>query len=150
MKSLLMLLCFCLLTGSTNLRAQDEDKDAPHFPKPGELYEWKYYEEPEPGPSTDDNPFVDVNPEVIKSVQPNYPESMRQKQLNRTLYVKVLVSEKGGIVRGQMKMQDYKANKAFAEAAIEAVKQWQFSPAQKDGKPVKVWVTVPVRFRYKK
>jgi TonB family protein len=33
------------------------------------------------------------------------------------------------------------------EKAIEAVKQWRFAPARKDGKPVPVAVDVEVNFR---
>jgi len=33
------------------------------------------------------------------------------------------------------------------EKAIEAVKQWKFEPAMKDGKPVAVQINVEVSFR---
>jgi TonB family protein len=33
------------------------------------------------------------------------------------------------------------------EKAIEALKQWRFEPAMKDGKPVAVQVSVEVNFR---
>ena len=33
------------------------------------------------------------------------------------------------------------------KSAVEAIKQWRFSPAQKDKKPVAVKVTVEVQFR---
>jgi protein TonB len=32
------------------------------------------------------------------------------------------------------------------DAAVEAVRRWVFTPAIANGKPVKVWVGVPVRF----
>jgi TonB family protein len=34
----------------------------------------------------------------------------------------------------------------FDQAAIDAVRQWKFKPAMAKGKPVAVWVAVPVRF----
>jgi hypothetical protein len=37
--------------------------------------------------------------------------------------------------------------KAFEEASYNAVKQWKFSPAQMQGKPVAVWVTIPFKFK---
>ena len=35
---------------------------------------------------------------------------------------------------------------AFAEAAVEAVKQWEFEPGMKDGQPVKTRVRLPMSF----
>jgi periplasmic protein TonB len=34
----------------------------------------------------------------------------------------------------------------FDEAAIEAVKKWEFTPAKSGGKPVACWVTFPISF----
>jgi TonB family protein len=38
-------------------------------------------------------------------------------------------------------------NTIFERPALEAAKQWLFSPALKDGKPVDVWLTVPFTFK---
>ena len=37
--------------------------------------------------------------------------------------------------------------RALDEKAIEAVNQWKFEPAQKDGRPVAVAINVEVQFR---
>ena len=138
--------CFLFIFTISTLQAQEED--TLRFPNPGEKYEWKYWDNSEPYPSPDEFQRVDVNPEVIKTVAPKFPESMKQKKISLTVYLHVLISENGGIMRGQMDIKTYKAHQDFADAAIEAVKQWQFSPARTDGKPVKVWVMVPIKFTY--
>jgi len=40
-----------------------------------------------------------------------------------------------------------KKDLAFDQAAIAAVRQWVFSPAQKAGKPVACWFSVAVPFQ---
>jgi len=35
------------------------------------------------------------------------------------------------------------------KAAVEAIKQWEFKPAIKEGKPIAVWVTFPTTFMLK-
>ena len=37
----------------------------------------------------------------------------------------------------------------LAKAAVDAVKQWKFTPATLKGMPVAVWIVVPVSFRLK-
>jgi TonB family protein len=36
-------------------------------------------------------------------------------------------------------------DRAFADAVVDAVKQWQFTPAQRNGAPVATKVVLPVR-----
>jgi TonB family protein len=38
------------------------------------------------------------------------------------------------------------SNQVFDEAAIEAVRKWEYQPAQQDGRPVAVYFTVVVEF----
>jgi protein TonB len=33
------------------------------------------------------------------------------------------------------------------QAAVEAVQRWRFEPARHEGRPVAVWVSLPIRFR---
>jgi len=37
------------------------------------------------------------------------------------------------------------SDREFAEAVVDAVKQWQFTPAQRNGAPVAMKVVLPVR-----
>ena len=37
-------------------------------------------------------------------------------------------------------------NDVFNQSAVDAAKQWVFTPATKEGKPVSVWVSVPFKF----
>ena len=39
---------------------------------------------------------------------------------------------------------------SFDNAAINAIGKTEFKPAQKDGKPIAVWISIPVVFKLKK
>ena len=98
---------------------------------------------------TDDNapppafvPF-EKEPVLIRKVDPVYPKLAREAELEGTVHVNVWVDKQG-------KVRDVKILKStseiFNQPVIDAVKQWQFSPAMMKNGPVAVWVAVPFRF----
>lgn len=80
---------------------------------------------------------LSVIPKLIKSVQPHYPLRARAQGVTGTVVVEYIIDEKGK-VHNPIIYQT--TNPIFDAVALEAVKQWQFEPGQKDGKPVKVRV----------
>jgi outer membrane biosynthesis protein TonB len=46
-----------------------------------------------------------------------------------------------------LKKPDPEGAEALAEAAKEALSQWRYEPATRDGKPVKVFFTVVIDFK---
>lgn len=85
---------------------------------------------------------VDVRPQVRRQVPPRRPDVSTTADV---VVVRVLVSPAGRpadvrIVRGA------KGAAAYDRAAIDAVKQWTFSPAQKRSRAVSCWVHVGVPF----
>ncbi len=87
-------------------------------------------------------PF-EKEPVVIRKVDPVYPKLAREAELEGTVHVNIWVDKQG-------KVRDVKVLKAtseiFVQPVIDAVKQWQFSPAMMKNGPVPVWVAVPFRF----
>jgi len=57
-----------------------------------------------------------------------------------------LVDEKGNTVKTQVLKSDG-TKLGFEEAASRALMQMKWKPAMQRDKPVKVWISVPVRFR---
>ncbi len=100
-------------------------------------------EEKLPGP--DDQVPADVMPEAITKQPPVYPEEARAKGVQGTVIVKALVGRDGRVVD----MRLAQGVEGLDEAALSAVRKWRFSPAQYAGKPVAVWVVVPVKFSLK-
>jgi hypothetical protein len=113
-------------------------------------------------PSDKEIPY-DKEPAVVKRVEPKYPASMLRGGWEAAVYMKAFIAVDGSVIEAKSekiqvtvaKSEDkddefagQKADgKAFEEAAYNAVKQWKFSPAQMQGKPVAVWVTIPFRFK---
>ena len=83
-------------------------------------------------------------PQAISTPDPEYTEEARNAKTQGTCVLWLIVDEHGNprdvrVVRGLGFGLDAKA--------IEAVKQWRFQPAEKDGHPVNVQISVEVGFR---
>lgn len=71
---------------------------------------------------------------VIKRVQPVYPAIAKAAGVEGTVKVNVLVSESGNVVSAEV----LDGPQLLRDAALDAARQWQYKPAEVDGKPVKV------------
>jgi TonB family protein len=83
-------------------------------------------------------------PQAISTPDPEYTEEARNAKTQGTCILWMIVDDQGHprdirVVRGLGMGLDAKA--------IEAVKQWKFQPALKDGRPVNVQISVEVGFR---
>lgn len=119
---------------STDLDFDDAMVDMPPPPPPGSGEEeeeiLEFY-------------MVEQKPELVHSVNPVYPEIARKAGLNGKVFLKFLVDKTGRVsnvtvLRGQ---------EIFRQAAIDAILQFRFKPAQQNDKPVSVWMTQPISFR---
>jgi len=86
---------------------------------------------------------VEELPEAITRVPPEYPEEARKAKAEGTVQVQALVGA-DGLVQ-QVKILS-SPSPLLNPAASDAVRKWVFKPAMAHGKPVAVWVTIPVRF----
>jgi TonB family protein len=85
------------------------------------------------------------NPELISKKQPIYPEIARKAKVSGQVILQVVVRKDGSV--GDISVLRSPGSKfGFDEAAIAAVKQWRYKPAQQNGKPVDVYFTVVVDF----
>lgn len=84
-----------------------------------------------------------IPPKQIYSAKPKYPEAERQARREGTVKLKLVVRS-DGVPRDVTVSQSLGPD--FDSAAMDAVKQWKFSPAIKDGKPVSVQIAVEVDF----
>lgn len=91
-------------------------------------------------------PFVPVEryPEIVKAVAPAYPALALQAGLEGKVFVKVWVDKQGKPRQVEVIKSDYDI---FNEAAIEAAKQYLFTPAYMNNGPVSVWIAIPFTFR---
>lgn len=91
---------------------------------------------------------LDVNPKVVKQISPEYPESARKAGKEGMTVLRVLIDENGRVLR--TKLLKSAGDAALDSAAVEAAQRFEFSPAQKNGKPVKVEMVIPFSFKLKK
>lgn len=83
-------------------------------------------------------------PLPIYKPEPEYSPEARQAKLQGTVILSLIVGS-DGTARGIRVARSL--GLGLDEKAIEAVRQWRFDPAKKDGKPVPVAVDVEVSFR---
>jgi protein TonB len=88
--------------------------------------------------------MVDKTPQVLKRGPVPYPESARRNRLSGDVLIRFLLNEKGEISHIQVIHAD--PPEVFNNSALMAIQKWKFSPAVKDGKPVPVWVELPMHF----
>ena len=82
-------------------------------------------------------------PVVIHRVEPDYPDEARKARFQGSVLVYVEVDEQGRIRSVRVEKP---AGLGLDEKAIEAVKQWRFRPATRDGRPVAVPARIDVSF----
>ncbi len=84
-----------------------------------------------------------IAPREIHTPEPEYSEAGRKAKQQGTVLLSVIVDSTGST-------RDIKVlvplGFGLDEKAVEAVRQWKFSPATKDGKSVAVQINVAVRF----
>jgi len=86
----------------------------------------------------------DVKPaRLIKSVPPIYPDMARTQHLSGNVQIDASIAADGNV--GAMKVLS--GPTLLHQAALNAVKQWKFQPAELDGKPTAMHLTVTVQFR---
>jgi TonB family protein len=98
-----------------------------------------------PGPELrDTTPAYDKPPVLFFKRDADYSETARQAKYQGTVLLYVEIDEAGG-VRNILVARSL--GLGLDEKAIEAVKEWRFRPATKDGNPVAVHTQVEVNFR---
>ena len=85
------------------------------------------------------------NAAYLRNAPPRYPLIARRNGVEGTVRLKVLVTRDGRAA--QLELDKSSGSSALDNAALEAVKQWQFVPARRGQDPVESWVLVPVVFR---
>jgi protein TonB len=87
---------------------------------------------------------VEKEPEIVKKVEPKYPELAMRAGLEGKVWVKIWVDKEGKPKQVVVLKSDAEI---FNEPAIEAAKQFLFTPAYMNNGPVSVWVSIPFRFK---
>ena len=88
---------------------------------------------------------VDEKPKLINEIKPVYPEIARQSMVQGTVVIQALIDEEGQVYIEKV----IQSVPMLDQAAIDAVRQWKYSPAKLNGEPVKVHADITITFRLK-
>ena len=85
-------------------------------------------------------------PVILRRVSPEYPPIGRRAGIRGTVLLDVEVLVDGDIGAIEVVQSLMSGPGGFDEAAIAAVRQWQFQPAKNGGRPVACWARIPIVF----
>ena len=80
---------------------------------------------------------------LIHKVEPQYPEEAKARNIQGDVVLQVEVGRDGHVAF----VTPISGNTVLADAAVEAVKQWEYRPFLLNGEPVEVETVVTVKFR---
>lgn len=84
-------------------------------------------------------------PRISKNQDPKYPSLLLAKGIGGVVRLRVLVNQDGLV--DQLNVDRSSGHKAFDDAAVQAVRVWEFDPAIEEGKSVSMEIIVPIRFK---
>ncbi len=87
-------------------------------------------------------------PKLITKVEANYTSLARQNKAQGTIYVELTIDENGKVTNAQV-VKGFSPDYGLNDECVKASLQWRFTPALKNGVPVKTKVTYPISFRLK-
>jgi TonB family protein len=82
-------------------------------------------------------------PLVVKEVKPQYTAEARRAKIQGTVTLEAIVETDGCV--GEVKVTK-SLDEGLDKEAVKALRQWRFEPGRKDGKAVRVRVTLEMTF----
>lgn len=83
-------------------------------------------------------------PRKLKDVKPVYPPTMRDEGREAQVTIDAVIGSEGRVIAAHVTSPEVHPD--FAVAAVDAVKQWVFSPTLLNGAPIDVVMTVTIAF----
>lgn len=84
------------------------------------------------------------SPVAVRTVMPVHPPELRQKLVNGEVVLECLIDTEGRATEVQVISATHPG---FSAAAEEALVQWEFKPAEINGRPAPMRIRVPFEFR---
>jgi protein TonB len=80
---------------------------------------------------------------IVSKVPPRYPQEAKQRRAQGSVRISATIG-KDGLVRNAVVVHD--PDEALSKAALDAVKQWRYTPYLLNGEPVDVRTYIRVTF----
>lgn len=87
--------------------------------------------------------LMDSPPKLLVQTKPTYPRTAFDQKLEGTVMLELLINELGRVSHAEIR----RSLPGLDEAALACVRDWQFDPAQRSGRPVACVALAPVGFR---
>jgi protein TonB len=94
-------------------------------------------------PTPTEEYLVSEMPVPLSEVRPVYPKEARDKQIEGSVAMDVLIDDKGKVRLASV----IEGSEIFRASALEAMKKFLFRPAKVDGKPVAVRIRYSIKFK---
>ena len=79
---------------------------------------------------------------LIHRVEPDYPELAKRARVQGIVFLRVTVDEQGNVAD----IEVIRGHPLLTQSAVDAVRQWKYSPTILNQEPVPVIATVTVNF----
>ena len=80
---------------------------------------------------------------LIKKVEPVYPRLARQARIQGVVLLRALIDEEGRVAE----LKVISGPGLLRRSALDAVRQWRYTPTYLNGRPVDVATTISVTYR---
>ena len=87
-------------------------------------------------------------PQLNSTPPPIYPEAARAECIDGRVFVRVLIDEQGRAVRCEIVKRVPQDSTVFDTEATRIAMKSTYTPGIQNGKPVRVWMTFPIRFSF--
>ncbi len=81
-------------------------------------------------------------PRKIVDVRPAYPDIARKARVEGTVILESVLDTSGNVTQ----LRVIRSVPLLDQAALDAVRQWKYTPTQYGGRPVSVLMTITIRF----
>lgn len=88
---------------------------------------------------------LDRRAEPVSQVSPVYPPELRKAKIEGRVTLAFVVTEDGRVEDPRV---ENSSRPEFEKPALDAVRRWRFRPGEKDGKPVRAFCSLPMRFHF--
>jgi TonB family protein len=88
-----------------------------------------------------------VKPRIKDSAMPKYPVEAKKQGIEGSVLCQVLVDEQGKVIQSEIISSSN--NALLDSAAIQSARQYTFYPGEVNGRPVKVGLAIPFKFKLK-
>lgn len=91
-------------------------------------------------------PAIEMQQHVLNKVTPKYPPEAKQAHIEGKVVLDAIISKTGEVDR----LRVVSGPKELQQSALDAVRQWTYTPVLLNGAPVEVETTINVNYTLKK